>query len=246
MFRVTTWWHVCAYGLVITAIAAAMPYLVLFHMLGWLPEFLVFGMSFVSSTLLASIALPLALIALSSVRRVNLTVDSLDRLIKYDPMTGLMARTHFLHQAEQHRGEKGYLVIVDADRFKSINDTYGHEAGDLALKYIASCMMQVIGGHGFIGRLGGEEFAIRLPRMKQSQAELIMATLGTKLRSEAFQYGAHHLIPTVSAGIVFENGKQPIASLLRIADECLYRAKSEGRDRFIFDINVETSFSQVA
>lgn len=234
-FGVRTVWQVIVYSVLLTGFVVAVPAFVLNIMLGWFPHFIRFGAIVVSSTLMTCLAFPLSVLALNSVRRVNATISTLDHLIKFDPMTGLLARNHFFHLVEGVRKDGGYIAILDADRFKLINDTHGHEAGDLALKHLASCMNQVVGAHGFVARLGGEEFAIRLPKISRAEAVLLMAALGTKLRSEGIDYGSMRIVPTVSIGLVREDGLRPVASLMRIADGCLYLAKEAGRDRFIFE-----------
>jgi diguanylate cyclase (GGDEF)-like protein len=86
-----------------------------------------------------------------------------------------------------------------------------------------------------VARFGGEEFAIRLPRLSRSQAELLFSNLSTRLRLEGFEYKGQSLNPTLSIGVVAVDGVSPTSELLRRADACLYQAKTEGRDKFVFE-----------
>ncbi len=175
---------------------------------------------------------------------INVTVGRLDDLIKFDAMTGLLSRTNFLHNVADVRKKGGTLILLDADHFKKINDTHGHEAGDSALKYISNAMTQMVGSHGFLGRLGGEEFAIFLPKTDRQQAALLMATLGAYLRNNTMDYNGIKIKVSMSMGIVVDHGNVSVASLLRRADQLLYLAKSQGRDRYCMEKTLdEKAFS---
>lgn len=231
--RITSFWHVAVYSLGVCIIAAGGPLLVLWHMLGWLPHFLLVGVCLVVTICVLSIALPLSIIAINSIRVINGTVDSLNRLVKFDALTGVLSRNHFLAYCEAKRAEGGYLLLLDADHFKKINDLHGHEAGDFALKHIAQAITEVFAPWGQIGRLGGEEFAARLPGLSFAQAELLAATVCTKLRNQGFEYEGRLICPTLSVGLVPETGRGTLANVLRRADRCLYQAKSHGRDCYV-------------
>jgi len=186
------------------------------------------------------ISIPASLFSFYVLMTLHETVMRVDELMKYDALTGLLARSRFLHIAEETRHDGGFLIIADADRFKSINDTYGHGVGDAALKHIASTMMQVLGPYGAISRIGGEEFALRLPKLSRKQLELLLHTLGTKLRNEGFKVESHYLMLTLSLGVVQVDSSLPIATLLRTADRALYLAKERGRDQFVFAEELDT------
>ena len=229
-FRVTNWRDVFLYSALITALAVAVPLTVVSIALWKFPLFMKLPILFISGAIPLFITFPISICAMHMFKLINLTVARLDELIKFDAMTGLLSRTHFLHQVAETRKKGGVLVLLDADHFKKVNDTHGHEAGDFALKHIANVMTQIIGTRGFIGRLGGEEFAIYLPQADKNQASLLMASLGTQLRNQHMDYNGVNIKISLSMGIVVDRGVVVVATLLRRADKLLYLAKSQGRD----------------
>jgi diguanylate cyclase len=229
-FRVTNWRDVFIYSALITALAVAVPLAVVSIALWKFPLFMKLPILVISGAIPFFITIPISICAMHMFKLINLTVTRLDDLIKFDAMTGLLNRTNFLHNVAETRKNGGVLVLLDADHFKKVNDTHGHEAGDFALKYIANAMTQIVGTHGFVGRLGGEEFAIYLPQVDRRQAELLMALLGTYLRNQMLDYNGAKIKLSLSMGIVVDRGVVAVATLLRRADKLLYLAKSQGRD----------------
>ncbi len=234
-FGVTTWRDVLAFSGLATALAVAVPLTIVSIALGAVPMFIKFPVLLISGLIPLFITLPISLFALNMLKTMNDTVTALDSLIKFDTLTGLLSRVHFMHLLNERRKVGGYLAIVDADHFKRVNDTFGHEAGDDALRHLAAMMTQTVGGAGIVGRLGGEEFAIYLPTVNNQQAMLIAASLGTALRNQSFNYRGHQIRITVSIGIVKDRPNADVATTLRRADMCLYKAKRDGRDRFEFE-----------
>jgi diguanylate cyclase len=229
-FRVSNWKDVFVYSALITALAVAVPLVVVSIALWRYPFFVKLPILVISGAIPLFITIPISIFSMHMFKLINLTVGRLDDLIKFDAMTGLLSRTNFLHSVSEVRTKGGMLILLDADHFKKINDSHGHEAGDFALKYISNAMTQMVGSHGFVGRLGGEEFAIYLPQAEQQQAALLMASLGTYLRSRTMDYGGDKIKVSMSMGIVADRGNVAVASLLRRADQLLYLAKSQGRD----------------
>jgi diguanylate cyclase (GGDEF)-like protein len=84
----------------------------------------------------------------------------LEDLSRTDPLTGLPNRCALMEASEAPATQTMILVIADVDRFNSVNDTYGHQAGDAVLQAVGRIMMQHLAGYGLVGRLGGEEFAL--------------------------------------------------------------------------------------
>ncbi len=234
-FRVSSWRHVFAYSSLTTALAIAVP-LVAVSILFWsVPLQLKMPFLVISVAIPLFITFPISVFALYMFKLIDQTVSVLDQLVKLDPLTGLLSRPRFLQLMEERRYVGGYLAILDADHFKIVNDTYGHQAGDETLKHIATIMTQVVGNSGIVGRLGGEEFAIYLPAVTRQQAELILAQTGSALRNQSFHYQGVDIVVTVSAGLVADHGTENQARLLHSADECLYKAKHNGRDQYIIE-----------
>jgi diguanylate cyclase len=153
-----------------------------------------------------------------------------------DWLTGLNNRRTFLDLAERrHRQFRmGILLLLDADNFKHINDTYGHQAGDNCLKSIAYMLQRNLRDGDVIGRIGGEEFAILLSNTTLDQARVIGERLTHPI---PFQAGPEHphLTVTLSVGAVATSPDVPLEALFIHADRALYKAKAQGRARLIFD-----------
>ena len=232
--RIPTWRTIVLLSAAITALAVVMPCLAVIIILWNVPIEEKLPDIVVTATLPFFIAVPMSVFGLYVVKTLYMTVDRLDQLVRLDAMTGLLSRTHFMSNSEKFRRSGGFLILADADKFKSINDTFGHEAGDEALKHLALEMQRVFGPHGMVARMGGEEFGVYLPDKSREQVELLVASLGTKLRSEGFRYREHHLVPTLSLGIVATTKELSPACMLSKADEALYNAKHRGRDQYVF------------
>lgn len=233
--RVKSWRHAVVISSLITALAVLVPITVVGIALWQFPLHVKWPALAISGAIPLFITFPIAIFSLSVLKSLDEALEQLDCLVKFDPLTGLMARTPFLSELKRQRGAGGYLVFLDADYFKLINDTHGHLAGDEALRYMASGMTEIVGSHGTVARLGGEEFAVWLPQLTRNQAELLLSALGTKFRNEGFDYRGVSIRPTMSMGVVAVGGERSISELLRAADVCLYRAKTAGRDRFVFE-----------
>jgi diguanylate cyclase (GGDEF)-like protein len=150
-----------------------------------------------------------------------------------DSLTGLPNRRHFLEIAEaamlaaQAQGRLLSLVMIDLDYFKEINDTHGHQAGDMALCAVGRCLQEALPDTDCIGRLGGEEFGILMPELDLAGA--CTAAEGLRRAIEAWTPGGH----AITACLGVAAGNDGVDALLADADECLYVAKRAGRNRVI-------------
>lgn len=154
-------------------------------------------------------------------------------LSRMDDLTGLNNRNTFFDLAAKARaqGTTGVLMMLDADRFKSINDTYGHQAGDICLQAIAAKLRENIRQDDVLGRLGGEEFAIYLLNAAPETAQSIGARLTQPIKFVTEAHG--ELTVTLSIGAVMTQPTIPIDTLLARADAALYYAKQNGRALFV-------------
>ncbi len=163
------------------------------------------------------------------------------RLAQFDSLTGLANRVQMMTTLEQtlhpQRGMGGAsaLLILDLDRFKEVNDTMGHPAGDALLRQVAQRLLRIIGNNGKVGRLGGDEFQIIMPGMTDRAA---LAELGARIirdLSQPYMIDGSQVIIGVSIGIALapEDGNSA-EKLIRNADLALYAAKGDGRGAFHF------------
>ena len=158
-----------------------------------------------------------------------------------DGLTGLLNRESFLAELERAMtpGGKGTLLFIDADHFKQVNDRFGHPVGDDVLRRLAQAIAGAVGEGGLSGRLGGEEFAVYLPRTVLTEAQPIAKQVldgVRRLRIEAPTGERVNL--TVSIGAAGWAGGTTIERLIAEADAQLYRAKMQGRNRAVCALNM--------
>jgi diguanylate cyclase (GGDEF)-like protein len=162
-----------------------------------------------------------------------------------DPLTGLANRAAFLERArlEIQRAERSgrplAVVLLDLDRFKSVNDRFGHPAGDRVLVGAATAISRTVRGIDLAARWGGEEFAVLLVEADESTAGVVVERI-----REAVAALAPPRVPvsvTASAGIAVHHGlfeRSQVEGLLRRADAALYAAKRKGRNRAEFETSL--------
>lgn len=157
-----------------------------------------------------------------------------------DPLTGLSNRRAFLNDADalaQRRTKQNEplsVLIADLDRFKAINDEFGHAIGDRVLQVFADAILGTLRADDVSGRLGGEEFAILLPKASAADAALVAERIRTSFSEMAQTVGVHTVASTVSIGVASTSAPMAtVGDLLAVADRALYRAKAEGRDRVV-------------
>ncbi len=181
-------------------------------------------------------------------------VTSNDKLIEYsqemealaqkDILTGFGNRrfffqlgAHFVNVAQRH-GTPFSVIMMDLDRFKRINDTWGHRAGDAALENFADLVRACVREVDIPGRIGGEEFAILLPDTGTESAYRIAERIRRRVENLLVRHNENDIRFTVSTGIsCYDKGDDSIAPLLERADSALYRAKREGRNRTLISSN---------
>lgn len=147
-----------------------------------------------------------------------------------DGLTGLTNRRTLEEQLRDliKRGRPFALAIADLDRFKQLNDTHGHEAGDNALRTFSKIAQAALRDEDSIARWGGEEFVIVLPDIDRHHAISVLDRLRTSL---ADSQSAGHPPFTGSFGVTDSTRATSLEQLLQLADAALYKAKEAGRDR---------------
>jgi diguanylate cyclase (GGDEF)-like protein/PAS domain S-box-containing protein len=126
------------------------------------------------------------------------------------------------------------VIMMDLDFFKDVNDTYGHEAGDMVLKALANTVIQQSRHGDFVCRYGGEEFVLVMPNITMETARQRADTLHQAVNSMQIPYGVFNLTTTISMGVAMypEHGKTK-EELVRAADRAMYIAKNTGRNRVV-------------
>jgi diguanylate cyclase len=158
-------------------------------------------------------------------------------LAMHDPLTGLLNRLAYQERMEQEfarwkrYGQPLVLIVFDVDRFKTINDNYGHKAGDKALKLIANQLQSNLRASDFLARFGGEEFVALMPETRLKDAVGAADKLRLAVEQCQFHYQGRQVPITVSAGMAELREGDSIDSLFQRADSALYQAKEAGRNR---------------
>ena len=169
--------------------------------------------------------------------------DQLYYMANNDMLTGLYNRGRFydelaraVRDVRRHKS-KGAVMLIDLDRFKYVNDTFGHDAGDNMLVHVAHVLRESISADHVISRLGGDEFAIIFTNVAESDVTDAAAELLERMGSAPFVHADHEIALTASVGIVmFPTQGVASGELLSKADIAMYRAKADGRNRwYIFD-----------
>jgi diguanylate cyclase len=171
-------------------------------------------------------------------------IDGLCELSSRDALTGLSNRRQFeLALAREvdrvaRAGEPALLLMLDIDRFKLVNDTHGHAAGDLVIKAVAQCLMECVRPMDTVARFGGEEFAIILPNCPSTFGQAVAERIRRKVESRVVHINTQEsLSVTVSLGGAFAPQWVRSSATLWVerADQQLYAAKAGGRNRALLE-----------
>ena len=158
--------------------------------------------------------------------------DAFERLSRTDPLTGLLNRRAFTEAVTTFRVPY-VIAVIDIDRFKSINDTHGHGAGDTVLVEVAGELRVAFGGEAMLARLGGEEFGVVMPDRGRETSLAMLDQARSLLENRVFHVDGQQISVTFSAGLSRAGGEQGYSILLTDADKALYLAKAAGRNRIV-------------
>ena len=165
--------------------------------------------------------------------------ELLDRLARTDALTGLSNRRAIIEALarEQQRATRGApafsIVLADVDHFKKINDSFGHDTGDVVLKQVAAAMRAAAREVDDVARWGGEEFLVLLTATAPDAALAAAERMRSAVRTLAIQADGQPLQVSASFGVSSLQAGEEVDACIRRADEALYRAKLDGRDRVV-------------
>jgi diguanylate cyclase (GGDEF)-like protein len=208
------------------------------HLYGWTPDWIFGDAAAIGAGAFEALVLAFGLVRRSAVMRREHTQAR--RLADTDPLTGVLNRRAWarrlveLQDRTRSRGESLSLLFLDLDRFKEINDRFGHDAGDRALLTVAAVMREELRDVDEIGRYGGEEFVVALPGADARRAMQIAERIRARLQQLASATTGGG-IPTVSIGVASTQGEQDMDTMIRRADRAMYVAKKSGRNRVVLD-----------
>lgn len=171
--------------------------------------------------------------------RVEQRTRELEQLASTDPVTGLNNRRELMRQlsdelSRAHRYERLLSVLmIDIDNFKSLNDTYGHQAGDHVLAEFADIFHNTCRSADIIGRYGGEEFVILAPETSLTQASQFAELLAKQVRARRIAFDNETISVSCSIGVTAIRQKDSTDQILKRADQTMYRAKASGKDKVV-------------
>ena len=168
-------------------------------------------------------------------------IHEMSELARTDELTGLLNRRAFLSRLEEAKGlvkrhkRPVVVALADVDQFKEINDSYGHEAGDRALRSVATVLRSKLRSENAVGRLGGDEFGLLFPEADLGQAQLAAEQVRSAIAETPVVVGdASVRRLTLSIGLAAARpSDEPIQDAMKRADRALYSAKGAGRNRIV-------------
>ncbi len=229
----------------ITAIAVAAPvgtFMVVMSFSSGMPWRIYLIVLAICAAIPLLIAPPISLFALSILRMMTITIERVDDYVRFDALTGVLTRAYLMGQVRDTLAQRrsGSFLMVDADHFKLINDTYGHDVGDEALKRLADVLRTTLTIEALVGRLGGEEFGVFLPGATDAQAARAADDLCAAMRRSGKTVAGHDLYMTISIGGAVHRPEHSLEKTMKLADAALYQAKRSGRDRYFIAEAMDT------
>jgi diguanylate cyclase (GGDEF)-like protein len=164
-------------------------------------------------------------------------VDNYEKLSYVDPLTNLFNRRKYMEslkieiEKSNKLGTELSLLTIDLDKFKHINDSFGHDVGDHVLKVFADSLKHIVKESGVVTRIGGEEFAVILPKVSKEKAMEFSEKILTSTREIDFSFIHKDVLLTVSIGMDIYKNSSTVDEFMKNVDKNLYEAKHTGRDR---------------
>lgn len=169
----------------------------------------------------------------------------LEHRANHDPLTGVLNRAAVIDLVNRHFGREDLaLIVLDIDHFKRINDSFGHPMGDRVIQGVVACLQAVVPTTAHVGRVGGEEFTVVLPRHGGAASERVAQDLRHAIEAYAFDLPDGSSV-TASFGVCWGPAGSDFDSAYGLADEALYIAKRGGRNQVRLATNALPSAEHV-
>jgi len=163
--------------------------------------------------------------------------NKLQQLSSADPLTGIYNRRHFMETAKKQldrvtrHNKESFIIILDLDHFKKVNDTYGHQSGDFVLIETAARISTILRPYDIFARFGGEEFILFISDANKDNVMRISERICQIIAQNPFQVMGKDITVTASLGVASIAPGNTLESAIAFADQALYKAKEEGRNR---------------
>jgi len=190
------------------------------------------------------VSVPVCYVTARMALRLSMAHAQLKELAYTDELTGLTNRRSFFASADEvlnsasENSDTLTLLVIDADYFKQLNDTYGHATGDAALQFITEQLKSCVRSSDLVCRLGGEEFAVLLPGMSELTASKLADRILEKISSQPMVWDGKIIEMSVSCGVADTHVGYEMTTLFKAADDALYAAKNDGRNRKVLFTNM--------
>lgn len=188
------------------------------------------------------LAPPFFFFLLAKLRELAIANDRLVAIASTDGLTSCLSRVAFTTLVDAYLEriadlpedkQRGALLVLDVDHFKSVNDRFGHDVGDEALKLIVERIRSTLRDVDLVGRMGGEEFGVFLPGTTPQRTEAVAERIRAAVNAASFVPGGLECPLSVSIGAVSFTSRSTFSDLYKIADRRLYDAKRSGRNRVV-------------
>ena len=173
------------------------------------------------------------------IRELEAELQHMSELVREDQLTGSLNRRGLddVYERESARADRRNsplcVALLDLDNFKRLNDTYGHMAGDAALRHLVKVVRETLRAVDVIARFGGEEFVILLPETSVEAAAAAMVRVQRELTKHFFLHDNEKMLITFSCGVALRLPYEEQASLMGRADKAMYQAKNSGKNRVV-------------
>ncbi|WP_417613894.1 GGDEF domain-containing protein [Oceanisphaera sp.] len=172
-------------------------------------------------------------IRIGSYNVISKTSENHRYLASIDPLTGLLNRNGLMSALKKKAGKQAVMAILDIDGFKQVNDSFGHDFGDLVLSRLSKLLKNNVKGGDLTVRWGGEEFLIIFYDISLDSSKALMNKIKDEFEQVAFDYDDAVISVTFSAGLATFNDISTFEAAVKLADERLYHAKNTGRNKVV-------------
>ena len=179
------------------------------------------------------VSIPISLFVGVNIRRNSLLGDELKRLLSRDRLTDVATRDFFFGKLKKDGDAYGVSLMVDIDHFKTVNDTYGHPAGDVVIRHVAQILKENCRPMDIVCRFGGEEFVIFLQQATLETGNFIAERIRQQVQEQPALAEGIEISVTVSIGGSLKEAAADVDASIKLADEALYRAKALGRNQIV-------------
>ncbi|WP_181013792.1 GGDEF domain-containing protein [Agrobacterium rosae] len=210
--------------------------------LGWLPYDVVPAatVGVIISTLVASsLTFSITYVVGLAIHHLTISRATFERLSRTDMLSGLLNRRAFLEEA-MHAPANSSLILFDIDKFKSINDQYGHDIGDQAIIAVATNLSEIFAHCKAVARIGGEEFAVLVSALTPTERFALAQRCRVLIAAQSFEAGSSRFHVTISGGVADQEDHPTFEALYTACDKALYLAKASGRNRVVHSRDIQS------